>query len=148
MKHLLVVILFSFMLGTILLKAQEDDICGYWRTMKGNTQIQIFKANNGMVYGKIVWLRIEKERPDFKNPIEKLRSRKVLGLQNINNFIYNEKEQLWEKGTIYDPENGNTYYCILWLTDTKDILKLKGHLPGMRVLSRQTEWIRESKLRQ
>ena len=148
LKKPILTLCFALCVSLLEAQIQQDDIIGFWRTLKGNTQIEIYKSANNIYYGKIIWLRVEKERPDYKNPNEKLRSRKVLGLQIINNFVFNVKKNIWEKGSIYDPENGETYFCILKFESSKDILKLKGHLPGMKVISRQTEWIRESKLRQ
>jgi uncharacterized protein (DUF2147 family) len=122
-----------------------DDICGYWRTIKGNTQFQITKSLNGKYVGKIIWLRVEKDRPDFNNPDVKLRQRKVLGLQILNDFSYNVKKKSWDNGTIYDPENGKSYSCKLWFEKDMFILHLKGHVEGMKILGRETLWIRESK---
>ena len=143
-----ILIITGFGLLNLNVFAQSDDICGYWRTVKGNTQIEISKAANEMFYGKIVWLRTEKDRPDYKNPIEKYRTRKVLGLQILNNFVFDPKSKKWVKGTIYDPENGNTYFCTLWFGKENSILKIRGHSPGIKVLSREAEWIREAKLRE
>lgn len=147
MKRFAIVILFFFSF-ILYSNAQADDICGYWLTLKGNTQIQIIKAANNMYYGKIVWLRAHKDRPDYRNPIEKFRTRKVLGLQIMNNFIFNPESNYYEKGTIYDPEIGYTYIVRLWFDENKNILKLKGHVVGMKFLSRESTWIRENNLRQ
>jgi len=100
-----------------------------------------------MYYGKIVWLRVHKDRPDYKNPIEKFRTRKILGLQIINNFVFNPESNCYEKGTIYDPEIGYTYMVKIWLGENKNILKLKGHVVGMKLLNRESKWVREYDLR-
>jgi uncharacterized protein (DUF2147 family) len=147
MRRLLFLIINLLLIQT-LIKAQGDDICGYWVTLKGNTQIQIFKTSNGKFYGKVVWLRYQKNRLDIKNPDANLRSRTILGLQIINNFVYNSESKIWEKGTIYDPENGKTYSCnISFDGKRKDILKLKGFVLGMKFLGREAIWIRESILK-
>ncbi len=128
--------------------AQEDDICGYWRTLKGNTQIQIYKEANGKFYGKVVWLRYQKDRLDIKNPDDKLKSRKILGLQIINHFEYIEDSKIWGKGTIYDPENGKTYNCYMWFDKSKDVLKIKGYVMGIKMLGREAMWVREATLKE
>ncbi len=125
-----------------------DEICGYWRTLKGNTQLEIYKTSQNTYEGKVVWLRIEKDRPDFKNPDKNLRDRKVLGLTILKNLEFSSQEQKWINGVIYDPESGNTYECQMYFKNDKDILYLKGHIKGYRLLSRETIWIREKHLRQ
>lgn len=143
---LVYIVLFFFMPDNIM--GQADDLCSYWRTIKGNTQIQIYKETNGKYYGKIVWLRIEKDRPDINNPNPKLRNRKVLGMRIMEGFIYNSKNKRWENGTIYDPESGKTYKCSLWFEGNRYLLKLKGFPLGIKMIGRETEWIRESAIRQ
>lgn len=140
-------LVFSLVLSQLAASAQDDDICGYWLTLKGNTKIQIYKGANGKFYGKVVWLRYQKDRLDLKNPDENLKSRKILGLQIINHFVYIEDSKIWGKGTIYDPENGKTYNCYMWFDKNKDILKLKGFLFGIKMLGRETMWIRETILK-
>jgi len=145
MKHitfLIVSIIFSF----LNIQAQSDEICDFWLTEKGDSQVQVFKASNGKFYGKVVWMEKDKDATDTKNPNEKLRSVKVVGLQILNNSIYNPKSKTWEAGTIYDPESGNTYDCYLWLDKDKNILKLKGYVLGIKFLGRESQWKREPKL--
>jgi uncharacterized protein (DUF2147 family) len=146
MKYLtfsIISIIFSF----INIQAQSDEICGFWLTEKGDSQVQVFKASNGKFYGKVVWLEKNKDTTDTKNPNKKLRSKKVLGLQILNNSIFNPKSKTWEAGTIYDPESGNTYDCYLWFDKDKNILKLKGYVLGIKFLGRESQWKREPKLR-
>lgn len=38
-----------------------DDVCKYWQTLKGNTQIEIYKTPRNTYEGKIVWLQVEKD---------------------------------------------------------------------------------------
>ncbi len=140
---IIIPIIFSF----INVQAQSDEICGYWLTEKGDSQVQVFKVSNGKFYGRVVWMDKEKDAKDTKNPNEKLRSVKVVGLQILNNSIYNPKSKTWEGGTIYDPESGNTYDCYLWLDMNKNILKLKGYVLGIKFLGRESQWKREPNLR-
>lgn len=146
MKNITILIA-SFIFSFINVMAQGDEICGYWLTEKGDSQVQVFKASNGKFYGKVAWMEKNKDTTDTMNPNEKLRSKKVLGLQILNNSIYNPKSKTWEGGTIYDPESGNTYDCYLWLEKDKNILKLKGYVLGIKFLGRESQWKRELKIR-
>jgi len=131
----------------ITTSAQGDEICGYWLTEKGDSQVQVFKASNGKYYGKVAWMEKNKDTTDTKNPNVKLRTKKVLGLQILNNAVYNPKSKTWETGTIYDPESGNTYDCYLWFDKDRNLLKLKGYVLGIKFLGRESLWKREPNLR-
>ena len=84
---------------------------------------------------------------DNKNPDSRLKDRKIMGLQILNNFSYNAKDSEWIDGTIYDPTNGKTYSCYMWFNNNTNELKIKGYILGMRFLGRQTTWKREASLR-
>jgi uncharacterized protein (DUF2147 family) len=119
-------------------------------TSEGESQIRIFRATNGKYYGRIEWLeeKEDREKEDTKNPDEKLRERKILGIQLLNAFVYNKTEERWENGTIYDPDNGKTYDCFMWFEDDPDVLFIKGYVLGMKFLGRQTKWTRERSVRE
>ena len=131
---------------------QTDKIVGYWLTQEGDSQVRIFKSANGKYYGKIEWLNepMENGKPkvDDDNPDPKLQNRPVMGLQLLNDFVYNTKEKEWDGGTIYDPKSGNTYDCYMWFEDTDNVLYIKGYIMGIRWLGRSAEWKREPQLRE
>lgn len=128
-------------------QTQEGDICGYWRTLKGNAQMEVYKENDGSYSAKVVWLRIEKDRPDINNEDKSLKNRKILGLQILSGLKFDKKQNKWEDGKIYDPQTGKTYHCSVTLEHDKSILVLKGHIQGLKMFSRENRWIREFKLR-
>lgn len=141
-------VFFVFLLMPLFIMAQQaHEICGYWRTLKGNAQIEIFRGKDGKYAGKVVWLKIEKDRPDINNENESLRKRKILGLHILNNLTFDSKQKRWGKGKIYDPETGKIYNCNVKLEYAKEILAIKGFIPGLKILSRETHWVRENKLR-
>jgi uncharacterized protein (DUF2147 family) len=130
-----------------------DDIVGFWlniddATKKPDSQIQIFKSGN-KYYGKIVWLSepLENNQPkkDVNNPDKKLRNNPIIGLQLLNSFAY--EDNIWSKGTIYDPQSGSTYKCKMWFEDkNKNTLYLRGFI-GVSLIGRNTTWKREDKKR-
>ena len=81
-----------------VLKAQSkaDKAVGYYLTYddetgKEKSQIRIYKAANGKYVGEIVWLKDPKEsngkdKLDNKNPDDKLKTRKIMGLQILKDF--------------------------------------------------------------
>lgn len=121
---------------------KADDITGVWLTEGGKSKIEITKGEK-KYSGKVIWLK-EPNRADGTPKLDKnnvdasLRNRKIIGLPVIQNFEWDD--DLYEDGSIYDPENGKTYSCeITW----KDIntLNVRGYI-GFSLLGRDTVWKR------
>ena len=68
----------------------------------------------------------EEGRPkvDEKNPNAKLKTRPILQMDILSGFVYSDGE--WTGGTIYDPKDGETYECKLWLENGN--LMVRGYL--------------------
>jgi hypothetical protein len=68
---------FLFFLGTNAMAQQEaDGLVGLWLPSNGKARVNIYKAQNGRYYGKIVWLKepndpnTGKPKVDKNNPEE------------------------------------------------------------------------------
>ncbi|RLD55649.1 MAG: DUF2147 domain-containing protein [Bacteroidetes bacterium] len=151
-KILLFSVLFS-LIGICNVSAQTaNDVLGFWLTQDGDSQVKIFKAKDGKYYGNIKWLKNPFEEDgsikiDDENPNEKLRTRKILGLQLLKAFEFNTKKHEWEDGTIYDPKTGKTYSCFMWFENNdKKTLHVKGFI-GFSLLGKEVEWKREKEMR-
>jgi hypothetical protein len=125
-----------------------DDVRGtYWNGEK-SAKIRIYRAVNGMYYGKVDYLTEPNDengnpKTDPENPKKEMRSRARLGMVIMNNFKFNEKDQRWESGTLYDPNNGKTYDGYMkFKGDNKNTLYLRGYVLGMKWLGRTSEWQR------
>lgn len=114
---------FSLVLAVFTLAGYSQDIKGKWLTEAGDAQVEIYEAN-GKVNGKIVWLKQGPETKDTHNPDEKLRSRKLMGVNILSGL--SKKKDKWEGGRIYNPKNGKDYKCSIWLEDGK--LKVRGYI--------------------
>jgi uncharacterized protein (DUF2147 family) len=134
--------------GSSFLFSQADKILGFWLTEKRTSQVEIYKAADGKYFGRISWLEELNEdgkpKMDKENPDEALKSRPILGLNLLKEFVYNTKSKEWVDGSIYDPDNGKTYDCYMWFEDDSNVLKIKGFIMGMRFLGRSTIWMREN----
>jgi len=117
-------------------QSKADKIIGTYEAISEETNnvshIKIFKASNGKYFGEIIWLKNAKEpdgkeKLDKKNPDEKLRSRKVLGLKMLNNFVYDASDNEWNGGTIYNPATGKTYNSYIKF-DGPDKLHIRGYI--------------------
>jgi len=126
-----------------------DAILGLWKTepdAHGYSYVEVVKTGD-RYDGRIVYLSKprygpDEERPgeikvDLNNPDPSVREHRVLGLEILKGFVYKGKGK-WKNGTIYDPTNGKTYKCKMWL-EGQDTLKVRGFI-GFSLLGRNTTW--------
>ncbi len=143
-RMMLVSILFLYALSGFAQNAKS--IAGIWWNDKKTSKIEV-KEENGVFTGTVVYINPEKyvngepER-DTNNPDPNLRSKSRLGLQILSGLKFNPSDKKWEKGRIYDPDNGKTYDCFAWLDKDPNILYIKGYVVGIKWLGRSTTWTR------
>lgn len=113
----------SFALAMLAWVGYAQDIKGKWLTEAGDAQVEIYESN-GKMNGKIVWLEKGPDTKDVHNKDEKLRSRKLMGVNILSGLT--KKEDKWEGGRIYNPKNGKNYKCAIWLDGDK--LKVRGYI--------------------
>ena len=148
MRTLLTAVILLF---SISIFAQADKVVGIWLTQDGDSQVKIVKSADNKYSGQIKWLKNPKEdgkaKVDKKNPNEKLKTRPIMDLMLLSGFVYNASKNQWVDGTIYDPKNGKTYNCYMWIdSNAPDVLHVKGYI-GFSWIGRQVEWTREAALR-
>lgn len=118
-----------------------DAVTGVWVTPGGKSHIEIYRGDGGKFYGKIVWLKqpdypedftdkalAGKPKVDRHNPKPSLRARPVLGLEVLAGFEYLPGANAWGKGRCYDPEQGKTYHCRMWLRAGGQKLQVRGYV--------------------
>lgn len=130
--------------------ATGDDILGVWNNGEKDARIEIFKCS-GKYCGKIVSAKEpnypadSKEgtpgtpRLDHNNPDPAKRSKPILGLQIVNDFIFSG-ENVWRDGSVYDPKNGKAYRGKITLV-SPNTLSLRGFI-GIPLFGRTTTWTR------
>ena len=138
---LLLPVLFTF-------AAAGDDILGIWNTPEKDCKIEIFRCGDNYC-GRIVWLKEPYYPPDDKggmagrpvvdreNPDPDLRRRALVGLELTKGLTYAGKST-WEKGTIYNPDNGKTYRCKMTLS-SPGRLEVRGFI-GIPLLGGTSIW--------
>jgi uncharacterized protein (DUF2147 family) len=100
---------------------------------------------SGKYYGKIVWLRepidpvTGKPKTDKNNPDESLKKVPLKGFRMLKDFVYKGDGE-WADGTIYDPQNGSTYNCVIKLRDD-NTLDIRGYI-GIKTFGRTDVWKR------
>lgn len=139
---LFVIIFFTF--NSFAQTNQEaDKIIGLWQTGSGKGRVQITKYGNKFS-GKIVWLRDPNDakgnpKLDSKNPDVNRQKNTTIGITNLLGFTY-EGNSEYDNGTVYDPENGKTYKCIMTLENINS-LKVRGYI-GFSFIGRTDVWTR------
>lgn len=127
--------------------AQADKLEGVWQPSDGRSYVKIDKIGNKF-YGRVVWLKEPNDdkgepRVDENNPDKALRSTPLKGYRILKDFVYDEEEEIWKDGTIYDPKNGTTYNCKIELTE-ENTIEVRGYV-GSAVFGRTDTWTRLKK---
>lgn len=122
---------------------ESDKIVGVWEVGSGKARVKISKYGDKFG-GKIVWLKEPTyadgtKKVDKNNPDEAKRTTPLLGYNNLLGFSYKGKSE-YDGGTIYDPENGNVYNCIISLKDD-NTLEVRGYI-GVSIFGRTDSWKR------
>ena len=121
-------IIFLFMLSSLTAFTQnisdhKTQIIGKWKTHDNRAIVEIYEQG-GKYFGIIVWLqnaidKAGKPRTDIENSNKEKQNISLIGLTIMNNFVFDDNEFI--KGTVYDPDSGNTYNCKLWLTENNTL---------------------------
>ncbi|GAB3794023.1 DUF2147 domain-containing protein [Spirosoma humi] len=139
-------LLTGFCLSSFAARADDPDaIVGRWLSSKKRNQVQIYKQGN-RYFGKLVWMLepidpgTNKPKLDKENANEKLRSRPLMQLELVTNLVY-KGNNTWGDGEIYNPEDGKTYSCEVFLKDANSI-DLRGYVMGISFLGKSKTWTR------
>ncbi|RYE35967.1 MAG: DUF2147 domain-containing protein [Sphingobacteriaceae bacterium] len=142
MKKITFCLLFIF-LGLKLSAQNKDAIVGNWFTAKRDAKIEIYKRGDAY-FGKLAWFKDQtdaggKPKLDTKNPNGSLKTRTLLNLEFLKNFVY-KGDNSWENGEIYDAQSGKTYSSKMSLSGN-DKLNLRGYI-GVSLFGRTEVWTR------
>jgi uncharacterized protein (DUF2147 family) len=124
--------------------AGGDLLIGVWEPSNGKARVKIEKIGT-KYYGKIVWLREPNDpntgqpKVDKNNPDEALRTAPLRGYRLLKDFVHGGGNE-WVDGSIYDPENGSTYSCVITAKD-ENTLDIRGYI-GVKALGRTDVWKR------
>jgi uncharacterized protein (DUF2147 family) len=105
----------------------SSDVVGVWRMANGKVTVRLAPCG-GKLCGTVIGLKRPldkngKPKLDKENPDAALRKRPVIGLTILSNMTANG-EGRWS-GTIYNPDDGNTYKSKMRL-QSADTIKVEG----------------------
>ena len=95
-------VIISLVLAMMSVAGYAQSVVGKWVTEGGDSQVEIYQHN----------------------PDKKLQSRKLVGVNILTGLT--KKGEKWEGGKIYNPKNGKTYKCSIWLDGNN--LKVRGYV--------------------
>lgn len=121
--------------------ARAEEATGVWRLENGRVTVKVTPCGANLC-GTVVGLkkpRDDKGRPrlDKENPNPSLRSRPVIGLTILSN-MKSKGDGYWT-GTIYNPDDGNTYSSQMTLQNA-NTMKVKGCVAA--VLCKSMKFVR------
>jgi uncharacterized protein (DUF2147 family) len=110
-----------------------SQIIGKWKTIDDETGeaksiVQIWKADDGMYYGKIMKLFDEAKKDnvcDKCDPKDPRYNQKIVGMKIVMNMKKTGENESTE-GTILDPNNGKVYKCKLFREGAN--LRVRGYI--------------------
>jgi len=133
MRYWMVCLLISI-LHPVHLQAQKnpDAIIGKWMSDEDNLEVEVYKVGNEFK-AKVLWFddSDDKSKPmstrtDEKNPDKALRNRRIIGLEVLSGLTYDEDDDEWVHGAIYDSKSGKDWSAKVWL-NKDNRLKVRGY---------------------
>jgi len=124
-------------------QSKADKVLGYYLTYDDETGAEKSQVQ--------IWLKEPnkdgKPKVDDKNPDAKLQNRPVMGLEMLKGFKFNESDNEWSDGTIYNPSSGKTYNSYINFESATKV-KVRGFIGASWMgLGKTVYWTKESALR-
>jgi len=124
--------------------ASPAPVVGVWLNEEGDGWVEIRTCGEELC-GTIIRLSEPKTedgrtKTDIHNPDPALQHRPIVGLEVLRIEGAPSSKGVFRDGRIYDPKNGKTYRCKMWLEDG-DTLRIRGFI-GISLLGRNVVWKR------
>ncbi len=124
--------------------AQVESILGEWKTVDDKTGevravVRIYKASNGLYYGKIEKM-LKYADAVCDNCEGEDKGKPILGMQIIRGM--KADGGVLKEGYVLDPESGKRYYGTIGYDKKTGKLKLRGSIDKHGILGRNQYWIR------
>ncbi len=144
MKNLFIssLMLFVFLMMSTVAFSQIE---GKWKTIDDETGeaksiVEIWKAKDGLYYGKIIKLFDETKQNDVCDECDEddPRYKKPIVGMTIIRKMEKVEDNEWDEGDILDPANGKVYDCKMWREGKN--LQVRGYI-GWSLIGRSQTWL-------
>jgi uncharacterized protein (DUF2147 family) len=153
MKKLIVLMaIAAFTISASLPAENTTTILGTWKTIddetgKARSHVRIYKANDGLYYGKIEQL-LNRTKEEGTDPYctacpkgDYRYNQRVIGMSIVSKMKASSDLKSASGGSILDPKSGKIYSCNMSVTDGGKKLNVRGFV-GVAALGRTQTWIR------
>jgi uncharacterized protein (DUF2147 family) len=120
---------------------------GLWQTIsdkdgKATSEVRILESS-GVVSGKIERVLDPKAKPDEKcdKCEDDRKNQPIVGLELLRGLKKVDGKDVWEGGTVVDPNNGTIYKARVTTIDGGKKLEMRGYV-GAPLFGRTQTWIR------
>ena len=120
---------------------------GLWQTIsdkdgKATSEVRILESS-GVVSGKIERVLDSKAKPDEKcdKCEDDRKNQPIVGLELLRGLKKVDGKDVWEGGTVVDPNNGTIYKARVTTIDGGKKLEMRGYV-GAPLFGRTQTWIR------
>ncbi|WP_422103824.1 DUF2147 domain-containing protein [Winogradskyella sp.] len=108
----------------------SQSILGKWKTVddetgKEKSVVEIYE-DDGKIYGKIVEILTEKKKAVCSKCKGNKKNQPILDMVIIEGL--EKDDDVYDGGTILNPENGKEYKCRLKIGEDKDTLQVRGYV--------------------
>jgi uncharacterized protein (DUF2147 family) len=136
---LLIIALWLSASNVVARQPGNSSIIGKWY-VDDKTAIFDFYQTGESVSAKLIPLA-KPNIVDTLNPVDSLKNRRLSGATLICGLVFEVKQNRWEGGKVYNPENGKTYSCDCKLDKSGNCLFFRGYL-GIELLGETRTWTR------
>jgi len=131
MKYIFFICLFANC-GFVHAQQKDEVIIGKWMSTENNLEVEVYKQNAAFK-AKLLWFddSDDKTKPtasrlDEKNHDKALQNRKLIGIEVMHGLQYNEDDDEWQGGIIYDSSSGKNWEAKVWI-NAVGLLKVRGY---------------------
>ena len=151
-KLMLLMAMAAFAIAASVPSQNGTTIVGEWKTIddetgKARSHVKIYKAKDGLYYGKILKL-LNRQPDEDKDPYctacpktDYRYNKRVITMNIISKMKASGDIKSANGGSILDPKNGKIYKCNMSVADGGKKLSVRGYL-GIPALGRTQTWIR------
>jgi uncharacterized protein (DUF2147 family) len=119
--------------------ARANGVEGLWMVENGKAVVELSPCNSDSLCGSIRWLRDDAKQYDYKNPDAEKRHVPLCGMKILWGFK-RVGTGVWEDGSIYKADDGDTYHAEVRLNND-GTLHVRGHI-GISFIGKSQTWKR------